>query len=111
MLSLGYARQSLPRRSPEGAKAGAARKVMFVEFLGIPRQRAGLSELEVEASTLGQLLDTLAVQCPALSELITVDGLHPSIVANLNGDEFVNDLATPLADDDRLLILSADAGG
>ena len=84
---------------------------MYVEFLGIPRQRAGLSELEIEASTLGQLLDTLSVQCPALSELITADGLHPSIVANLNGDLFVSDLRTPLAEDDRVLILSADAGG
>jgi molybdopterin converting factor small subunit len=84
---------------------------MYVEFLGIPRQRAGLSELEVEAATLGQLLGTLAVKCPALGELITSDGLHPSIVANLNGDQFVSDLKTPLAEDDRLLILSADAGG
>jgi molybdopterin converting factor small subunit len=84
---------------------------MFVEFLGIPRQRAGLTELEVEASTLGQLLGTLAVRCPALRELITSNGLHPSIVANLNGDTFVSDLTTPLADDDRILILSADAGG
>jgi len=84
---------------------------MYVEFLGIPRERVGLSELEVEASTLGQLLGTLATQCPALRELITADGLHPSIVANLNGDLFVSDLATALAEDDRLLILSADAGG
>ena len=84
---------------------------MYVEFLGIPRERAGLSELEVEASTLGQLLGTLAVQCPALRELMTADGLHPSIVANLNGDAFVSDLKTPLAQDDRLLLLSADAGG
>ena len=84
---------------------------MYVEFLGIPRQRAGLSELEIEASTLGQLLGTLAAQCPALRDLITTDGLHPSIVANLNGDQFVSDLKTPLAEDDRVLILSADAGG
>jgi molybdopterin converting factor small subunit len=84
---------------------------MYVEFLGIPRQRAGLSELEVEASTLGQLLGTLATRCPALRELITADGLHPSIVANLNGDQFVSDVRTPLAANDRLLILSADAGG
>jgi len=84
---------------------------MYVEFLGIPRQRAGLSELEIEASTLGQLLGTLVVRCPALRELITADGLHPSIVANLNGDLFVSDLGTPLAEDDRVLILSADAGG
>jgi len=34
---------------------------MYVEFLGIPRERAGLSELEVDAATLGQLLGTLAM--------------------------------------------------
>jgi molybdopterin converting factor small subunit len=84
---------------------------MYVEFLGIPRQRAGLAELEVEAATLGQLLGTLAMRCPALGDLITADGLHPSIVANLNGDQFVSDLETPLSGNDRLLILSADAGG
>jgi len=85
--------------------------MMFVEFLGIPRERAGVSELEIEADTLGQLLGALATRCPALAELITADGLHSSITANLNGDEFVSDLQTPLAEDDRLLILSADVGG
>ena len=84
---------------------------MYVEFLGIPRERAGISELEIEAETLGQLLGTLAAQFPALSELIAADGLHPSIVANLNGDQFVRDLETALAEDDHVLILSADVGG
>lgn len=67
--------------------------------------------MEVEAETLGQVLGALSARCPGLTELITAEGLHPSIVANLNGDEFVSALDTPLADDDRLLILSADAGG
>jgi molybdopterin converting factor small subunit len=84
---------------------------MHVEFLGIPRQRAGLSEVEVEAETLGQLLGTLAARFPSLGELITADRLHPSLAANLNGDAFVSDPATPLARGDRLLILSADVGG
>ena len=84
---------------------------MYVEFLGIPRERAGISEMEVEAETLGQVLGALSARCPGLTELITAEGLHPSIVANLNGDEFVSALDTPLAEDDRLLILSADAGG
>ena len=85
--------------------------MMYVEFLGIPRERAGISELQVDARTLGQLLGTLTLRCPALGELITPEGLHPSIAANLNGDTFVSDLATPLAENDRLLILSADVGG
>ena len=84
---------------------------MYVEFLGIPRQRAGVSELEIDAVTLGQLLGTLASRFPALGELIAGERLHPSLAANLNGDEFVSDPATPLAGSDRLLILSADVGG
>jgi molybdopterin converting factor small subunit len=84
---------------------------MHVEFLGIPRERAGVSELEIEAETLGQLVGALAQRCPALGELITNDRLHPSIAANLNGDAFVSDPATPLTQVDRVLILSADAGG
>ena len=84
---------------------------MHVEFLGIPRERAGISEMELEAETLGQVLGQISARCPGLSELITSQGLHPSVVANLNGDEFVTSLDTKLAEDDRLLILSADAGG
>jgi molybdopterin converting factor small subunit len=84
---------------------------MYVEFLGIPRQRAGISEVEIEAESLGQLLGALATRFPALGELISGNGLHPSVAANLNGEGFVSDPTTPLADDDRLLILSADVGG
>jgi len=84
---------------------------MYVEFLGIPRERAGVSELEIEAETLGQLIGALAQQSPALGELITDARLHPSIAANLNGDAFVSDPATRLTQGDRVLILSADAGG
>ena len=64
---------------------------MHVEFLGVPRQRAGISELEVQADTLGQLLGTLAAQIPSLGEFIAADRLHSSFVANLNGDQFVSD--------------------
>ena len=84
---------------------------MYVEFLGIPRERVGVSELEVEADTLGQLVGMLALRFPAFGDLIVAGRLHPSLAANLNGDLFVRDPGTPLAKDDRLLILSADAGG
>ena len=84
---------------------------MYVEFLGVPRQRAGISALEVQANTLGQLLGTLATQIPQLGEFIAVDRLHSSFVANLNGDQFISDPGTPLVPDDCVLILSADAGG
>ena len=84
---------------------------MYVEFLGIPRERAGISELEIEADTLGDLLKSLVARVPSLSELVTANGLHPSIVANLNGDEFVSDPWTKFGPDDRLLLLSSDVGG
>ena len=48
---------------------------------------------------------------PLLGELIAADRLHPSLVANLNGDRFVSDPSTPLNQNDCVLILSADAGG
>jgi molybdopterin converting factor small subunit len=84
---------------------------MHVEFLGIPRERAGVPDLDVEADTLGQLLRALAERFPGLRELIAGGELHPSVVANLNGDEFVSDPRQALAAGDHLLILSADVGG
>jgi len=88
---------------------------MHVEFFGVPRQRAGLSGLEMNAETLGQLLTALAAQIPSFGKFISRDGqgshLHPAFVANLNGDQFVSDPHTPLAENDRVIILSADAGG
>jgi molybdopterin converting factor small subunit len=84
---------------------------MHVEFLGIPRERAGVSEVEIEAGTLGQLLGTLASRFPELRELMTEHGLHPSVAANVNGDEFVSDPNRLLAANDHVILLSADAGG
>jgi molybdopterin converting factor small subunit len=84
---------------------------MHVEFLGVSRQRAGISQLEVQADTLGQLLGTLAAQIPSLGEIIDADRLHAAFVANLNGNQFVSDPGTRLGQNDCVLILSADAGG
>ena len=84
---------------------------MHVEFLGIPRERAGIAEVEIDAATLGQALTVLASRFPALRELIADNRLHSSVAANLNGDLFVNDPNTVLGADDRLLLISADAGG
>ena len=84
---------------------------MHVEFLAISRRLAGVSEVEVQAETLGQLLATLAERFPALGEYITSDRLHPSFSANLNGNEFVTDPHTVLHQGDHVLILSSDVGG
>jgi molybdopterin converting factor small subunit len=84
---------------------------MHVEFFGVPRERAGVSDLEVQADTLGQLLWTLSARIPSLNDIMAGGQLLPSFVANLNGDRFVNDPETPLQEKDCVLILSADAGG
>jgi len=84
---------------------------MHVEFLGIPRERVGLSEVVIDAGTFGDVLRALGQRFPAFTDLMKGEGLHPSIAANLNGDTFISDPHTPLGDRDRLLILSADVGG
>jgi molybdopterin converting factor small subunit len=84
---------------------------MRVEFLGVPRERAGVAEFDMQADTLGQLLTALVARFPSFGDLITTDQLRPSVVANVNGDRFVSDPRTPLREDDCILILSADAGG
>ncbi len=87
------------------------RDIMRVEFLGIPRERAGVAELELEADTLGQLLRALEQRFPSLGGLVEAGRLHSSCRANLNGDAFVSDPRTRLSAGDCVLILSADAGG
>jgi molybdopterin converting factor small subunit len=84
---------------------------MRVEFLGIPRERAGVSELELDANTFGQLLATLGRRFPKLDAIIDADRLQSSFAANLNGDRFISDPRTRLSAGDCVLILSADAGG
>jgi molybdopterin converting factor small subunit len=84
---------------------------MQVEFLGVPRERAGVSHLDLHADTLGELLGALVSRIPSLGELIADGRLHPSVIANLNGGEFVRDPKTPLRAGDHVLILSADVGG
>ena len=84
---------------------------MQVEFFGLPRERARVARLSVQAQTLGELWERLAQQIPSLGSLVAAQTHAPVVVANLNGDRFVSDPQTPLADTDCVLILSADAGG
>jgi molybdopterin converting factor small subunit len=84
---------------------------MYVEFLGIPRERIGVAELELEAASLGHMLTALASRYPEFGELLEDGRLHPSIAASLNAERFISDPQTPLTAGDRVLILSSDAGG
>ena len=87
-----------------------------VEFYGIARQRAGASHVEIDLadgkSTLGEVLMRLATAAKGFGPECLVDSrLGSSLAANLDGQRFISDPATPIRDGQCLLILSADAGG
>jgi molybdopterin converting factor small subunit len=89
---------------------------ILVEFYGLARQRAGVSELELHLASaetrLADVLTELGQRLPHFGrELIAGGRLHPTLAANLGGTCFVSDPETPLRDGQCLLILSADAGG
>jgi hypothetical protein len=83
-----------------------------IELFGIPRQRAGLEQITVQASTLADAVCQLEVSCPRLAGMIQANGtLSPQYLLSLNGVRFVGDLRMKLPVKARLLLLSADAGG
>ena len=66
----------------------------------------------VEAATLGEALAAAARACPGLAGAVLAGGRHsPHLRVSIGGERFVDDPATPLADGDALLLLSAQAGG
>ncbi|HEV2946757.1 MAG TPA: MoaD/ThiS family protein [Gemmataceae bacterium] len=83
-----------------------------VEFLGIPRQRAGRAELAVAAETIADALLAVQRSCQGFTDLMRTDGqLAPQYALSLNGKRFLRDMDYLLAPGDRLLVISADAGG
>ncbi len=85
---------------------------VMIEFFGVPRRRAGRAELPVEADTAAAALARVAEACPDLGGLVTPEGrLAPAYLLSVGGERFIVDLAEPLPDGARLLLLSADAGG
>lgn len=86
--------------------------MILVELFGVPRLRAGTGRVPLDASTVGEALRGLARRCPALDGPVIAGGtVHPAYRLSINGDRFVDDPATPLADGDALLLLAADVGG
>jgi hypothetical protein len=83
-----------------------------LEFFGMPRQRAGRPELCVRAATAAEALAVAAHECPGLAGVVGDDGrLGRHYLLSLDGQRFVTDLRQPLGPGERLLLLSADAGG
>jgi hypothetical protein len=83
-----------------------------VEFYGVPRLRAGRSELTVRAATVAEALAAVVAACPGLAGLCSPNGrLAPQYVLSIDGERFLTDQAERLRPGERLLLLSADAGG
>ena len=86
--------------------------MITIELYGIPRLRAGAGRVGVEAATVAGALAALAAAAPGLAgSVLAVGRVPPEYRLSLNGDRFISDPDTPLADGDVLLLLSADAGG
>jgi molybdopterin converting factor small subunit len=83
-----------------------------VEFYGIPRQRAGRAELVVRAGTVAEVLASVQKSCPGLAGLLPDQGrLAPEFLLSIDGQRFAAGLSEQLRSGQRLLLLSADAGG
>jgi molybdopterin converting factor small subunit len=86
--------------------------VVTVEFFGVPRARAGRAEVTVTAATVGAALAEVAAACPKLADVVRPDGrLAPHYLLSRDGERFVSGMGEPLRNGERLLLLSADAGG
>lgn len=85
---------------------------LTVEFLGIPRERAGCDRLDATADDVGELLCVLAEQLPDFANACLDNGnLRSEYLICVNGKTFTRDGAHALANGDEILILSADVGG
>jgi len=84
---------------------------VIVEFYGVPRLRAGRSQVAVEADTVGAALAVVAEACPALADVLADDRLAAHYLLSANGERFLTDLDEELTTGTVLLLLSADAGG
>lgn len=106
--------QTLPR---DIGPSGGGRASCTVELFGIARLRAKKSEVSLELppnATLADVLLGLAEAVPALVGPVIArekDRLAAGHACNLNGRDFVRGAGTRIVNGDRILILSADAGG
>jgi molybdopterin converting factor small subunit len=86
--------------------------MVIVEFFGVPRQRAGCAETTVAGETVADVLAAVERACPGLRGLRRPDGgPAPHYLVSLDGMHFLSDPRQPLEPGNRVLILSADAGG
>jgi molybdopterin converting factor small subunit len=78
-------------------------------------QAGGNKQLQLEGSTVGELVTSLAGQYPGLSGQLLSDGgeLNRFVNVYVNGQDvrYLDGLSTPVTDRDEVRILPAMAGG
>jgi hypothetical protein len=90
----------------------AGQDEVTVEFFGVPRLRAGRAEVGVPPGTVAGVLSAVGRACPGLAGVLRPDGrMSPYYLLSLDGRTFLSDLEQEVRAGDRLLLLSADAGG
>lgn len=83
-----------------------------VEFFGIPRERAGVPSIIVNAATVQTLYHELRQQLPEFAACcLKNDVLASEYLLSINGKQFTRDPTIRLTEGDQVLILSADVGG
>lgn len=86
--------------------------MITIELYEMARRLAGVAEVHLEAGTLRQALAALARVHPALTpDVIVGDELAATWRAGLDGRAWLTDPDHPLAPGDRLVLVSAIAGG
>lgn len=106
-----------PEDYAEALKRWSACIHCTVELFGVARMLSGTSEIALTlqpGATVSHLLAALVANVPVLSgRVISPDGsrLIDGYACNVNGVEFVRTAARAVHPGDRVMILSADAGG
>lgn len=98
----------LPARYNVGMSEAAE---VIVEFYSMARQRAGIEAVRLQAQTLAEAIRKVAQKFPALADLCPGPSVSRTYLISLNAGPFLNDWNISLTRGDRVLILSADAGG
>ena len=100
-----------PAAGVDRSASTPAARVVF-ELYGVARMRAGCHEVPVSAGTVGEALAALERACPQLSGALVDRGrLTTHARLSVNGRDFVSEPARPLSEGDRLILISAAAGG
>ncbi|MFT5524176.1 MAG: hypothetical protein ACI9G1_001621 [Pirellulaceae bacterium] len=114
-VQLGKVQLGIVQRSAARLEQGNELTTIKVEFFGVPRQRAGVAQIEIPCESsvsLAFVLLELESQLPELAAECFRDGrLSDGYIASLDGRQFVVDAALQVHPGQSLLIMSSDAGG